>query len=102
MRSSPSRLNRVSFTVGAVVVLMGGCVHKPIVVNGSTCTIMWDRVDDPWVKEYKVTLLANVQAGEGTIEIHQISNETTQVESGELVLAARQVGSGRAHCLLCE
>ncbi len=100
MQSYLSRLNRVWFTSGAVVVLMGGCVHKPIVVNGSTCTITWERVDDPLVKEYQVTVSPSGQPGERTKDMHRISSEITQVPCR--TVGARNAGSWVASVRACK
>ena len=88
MRYLLSWLNPIGLIVAVVVVTMGGC-SRPSIVNKSTCTVSWDAVGDPSVKEYRVTIWPNV--GEPKDVAYPVNATKTQTSCTEA--GARTAGS---------
>lgn len=91
MRDLLSKLNRLGFTVALTVMMMEGCTRSPIVVNKSTCTVSWDAVGDPSVKEYRVTIWPNVGEPEPKDVAYPVNATKTKTSCTEA--GARAAGS---------
>jgi hypothetical protein len=89
MKYPYSRLSCIGFTCVVVVVMMGACAHRPIVVNKSTCTVSWDAVNDPRVSEYRVKMWPNVGKTEP-------QNVGYQVKAGKTQASCHDVGASTA------
>jgi hypothetical protein len=90
MRYPRSRLSSIGFTGAVVVVIMGACAHRPVVVNKSTCTVSWDAVNDPRVSEYRVKMWPN-NAGKT-----EPQNVGYQVKAGKTQASCHDIGASTA------
>jgi hypothetical protein len=91
MRYLPFKVDHVGVAVAVVVTIIGGCIHAPIVVSKSSCTVFWDAVGDPTVKEYQVKIWPNGGIPEPKDVVYPV--DATKTSASCVEAGARTSGS---------